>query len=132
MAELIAKQYAEALYEVAADLDNIDQMKENFSKISTFLSENPKIKVLLEHPGLDIDEKKEVLASFALLQLLTVLVEKGNEEYISEIKERFDAITNERKGMAVGVAITSVPMNERELNKLESSLSAKLNKTVKL
>lgn len=132
MAELVAKKYAEALFEVANDLDSVDQVKQNFSYVSTFLKDNPKVKVLLEHPDLDIDEKKEVLASFALLQLLNILVEKGNEESISSIQERFNAITNERKGMAVGEVITAVPISEDEVKKLETSLSAKLNKIVKL
>ena len=132
MAELVAKQYAEALYEVGSDLDNLDQLKENFSLLTTFLKENPKIKVLLEHPDLDTNEKKQVLATFAILPLLNILVEKGNEESISVVQEKFEAITNERQGMAVGKVITSIPLDESELEKLEHSLSAKLNKTVKL
>lgn len=132
MAELVAKKYAEALFEVASDLDSVEQVKENFAYVSTFLKENPKVKVLLEHPDLDIDEKKEVLASFALLQLLNVLVEKGNEGSISSIRARFDAISDEQRGMAVGEVITAVPISEEELNKLEASLSEKMNKIVKL
>lgn len=132
MAELMEKQYAEVLFEVANELDAVEQVNDNFSYITTILTENAKVRTLLEHPDLDAEEKKEILASFVLLKLLNIFVEKGSEDALYSVQEKFKAISEERQGVAVGQVYTAVPLSEDEIKKLEESLSVKFNKTVKL
>ncbi len=132
MAEIIEKQYAEVLWEVANEMDAVDQLNDNFAYITAFLSENQKISALLEHPELTKDEKKEILSSFVLMKMLNIFVEKGSLEALASVQEKFAAISNERSGIAVGVVNTAIPIGEEEIQKLEQSFSSKLNKIVKL
>ena len=132
MAELMEKQYAEVLWEVANEIDAVDQLNDNFAYITAVLSENDKVTTLLEHPELNADEKKEILSSFVLLKLLNIFVEKGSLDALSSVQEKFEKISNDRNGVAVGVINTAIPLGDAEIQKLEKSFSTKLNKIVKL
>lgn len=139
MAKLIGKRYAEALYEVALELDKLEQFKEEIKSISQVLESEPKLKTIFEHPKLSKNEKKDIINSIfksrvsqEVLNLCYIVVDKGRETHLADISEEYTRFSNEKQGIVEAKAITAVPMKAKEMEKLEDRLSKKLGKKVLL
>ncbi|WIV12180.1 F0F1 ATP synthase subunit delta [Proteiniborus sp. MB09-C3] len=139
MAELIGKRYAEALYEVALELDKLEEFKEEIKAISQILKSEPKLKTIFEHPKLSKDEKKDIINSIfkervsqEILNLCYIVIDKGRETHLTGISEEYTRLSNEKQGIVEARAITAVPMEDEEMKKLEKQLSKKLDKKVLL
>lgn len=139
MAKLVAKRYAEALFEVAAEDGNLEQIKEEIQFVSEVFESNPELKTIFVHPRLSKTEKKGMLeelfkgkVSEPVLNLSYITVDKGREGYLSEISKEFTILSNRKQGIVEAKAFTAVPMSEDELNALEERLSGRFNKRVQL
>lgn len=139
MAELVAKRYAEALFEVAVETNQLDEFKEELSSVSNVLESEAQLKTIFEHPKLSKDEKKDILNSLfkgkvkdEIINLLYVIVDKGRERYIKDIKKEYITLANEKQGIVEGRAITAIELEENKLKELEEKLSKRFNKTIKL
>jgi len=139
MAELVSKRYAEALFEVALEENSLDKFKEEIKAVSNILDSEKKLKTIFEHPKLSNDEKKDILnklfegnISKEVLNFLYIIVDKGREKYIKDIKNEYIILSNQEQGIVEGQAITAVKMDDEKLERLELELSKKLNKTIKL
>lgn len=139
MAKLIGKRYAEALYEVALELDKLEEFKEEIKAISQVLENEPKLKTIFEHPKLSKNEKKDIIDSIfkgrvsqEVLNLCYILVDKGRETHLADVSEEYIKLSNEKQGIVEAVAITAVHMNDEEMKKLEDKLSKNLGKKVLL
>lgn len=62
MAELVSKRYASGLFEAGLELNKSDEFREEASFIRKVLSQEPELKVVLEHPKIGKDEKKRILS----------------------------------------------------------------------
>lgn len=139
MAELVGKRYAEALYEVALELDKLEDFKEEIKAISQVLETEPQLKTIFEHPKLSKEEKKDIVNSIfkgrvsqEILNLCYIVIDKGREAYLTQISEEYIRLSNEKQGIVEAKAITAVPMDDKEMKKLEKQLSKKLDKKVLL
>lgn len=139
MAELIGKRYAEALYEVAFELNKLEEFKEEINAVSRVFNDEPKLKNIFEHPKLSKNEKKDIIDSIfkgrvsqEILNLCYVVIDKGRESYLTSISKEYTKLSNEKQGIVEAKAITAIPMDDKEMKKLEQQLSKKLGKKVLL
>lgn len=139
MAKLVSKRYALALFETGLELEKIEEFKKEINSVSNVLEDEPKIELILNHPKISKDEKKELLnaifkdiVSQEMLNFLYVVVDKNRERYIREISDYYDFLYNEEKNIVEATVITAVPMGKGTEGKLQLILTNKLNKNVKL
>ena len=139
MAKLVSKRYALALFETGLELNRLEQFKEEINNVSNVLESEPKIEMILTHPKISSDEKKELLDSLfgkniskEMLNFLYVIIDKRRERYISEINEYYDFLYNEEKNIVKATVVTAVPMGKAQGEKLKVILTSKLNKNVEL
>ncbi|SES83367.1 ATP synthase F1 subcomplex delta subunit [Natronincola peptidivorans] len=139
MAELIAKRYAEALFEVAQGDDNLQQVREELNFTEESLKANQDFEKLLNTPLVNSSEKKEILTkvfkdklSNEVLNFLYILVDKRRTNYIYDMIKEFNRMADASKNMVEGVAITAVALEEETLLKLQVQLSMASGKNVKL
>lgn len=137
MAELVGKRYAQALFEVAAELDKLEIFKEEINAVSTIFESEEKLKTVFEHPKLSKDEKKDIVnaifkekVSDEILNLMYIVVDKGREKYIKDISKEYTALSNEKQGIIEAKAITAVAMEDSEKIELQENLSKKFGKKV--
>ncbi|KGG80674.1 F0F1 ATP synthase subunit delta [Caloranaerobacter azorensis] len=137
MAKLIGKTYAQALFEVAEEVDKIQQFKEELNSIYKIFDKEREFKIIFEHPKLSKDEKKDIINSVfkgkvaqEILNLIYIVIDKGRERYLMDIIEEYIRLSNEKQGIIEAQAITAVPLNEEEKLKLQNKLSEKLGKNV--
>lgn len=139
MAKLVAKRYAEALFEVAAESNELDKVREEIDFIADVFESNPELKTIFTHPRLSKREKKAMIdelfkgkVSESVLNLCYITVDKGRERYLAEISKEYTIFSNREQGIVVAKALTAVPMSEDELNALEEKLSKQFNKRIQL
>lgn len=130
MAQLVAKAYAEALMEAAVELGQLDEVRRDLGLIADMLAENPDFNELFESPSLGEKQKKsameEVFAknvSKDVMNFIKVLIDKGRESELYEIRKLFDTMVDESEGLVKGQARTSIKMTAQQIQVLEEKLS---------
>lgn len=139
MAELVGKRYATALYEAAVETKSLDKVYEELTEVSSLYEEVKDLKVLLEHPGLSKLEKKKALdgifkdkISDMMLHFLYILVDKGREKHLGEMKAAFEEYYLEAKDRTKVEVITAVPLSEEQKEALKKVLAQNLNQQIEL
>ncbi|MFA5523166.1 MAG: F0F1 ATP synthase subunit delta [Tissierellales bacterium] len=137
MAELVGKRYAEALFEVALELDKLEEFNEEIKSVSEVLKSEPKLKTIFEHPKLSKKEKKDIIDSIfkdrvsqEIVNLCYIIIDKNREAYLSDISYEYTRLSNDKQGIVEAKAITAIPMDDEEMKKLENQLSKRLDKKV--
>jgi F-type H+-transporting ATPase subunit delta len=96
--EEIARVYAEALFDVAKDKGNLDEIHEQLGQVADAISENRDLQVFLFSPYFSSAEKREGIARVVsggdpeLVNFLELLAEKHRMPAIFRIQRRFDAM----------------------------------------
>lgn len=139
MAELIAKRYAEALFEVAQEDNTLQPVREELEFVGSCLKENQEFEKLLNSPLVNSNEKKEILTNIfkgklsnEILNFLYILVDKRRTNAIHDIIREFNKMADASKNMVEGVAITAITLDQETLLKLQVQLSMASGKNVKL
>lgn len=139
MEKLVGKRYAEALFEVAEEVNKIDEFREEIKFISDVFEQNERLRTIFEHPKLSKAEKKDILnelfkekVSKEVLNLCYIMVDKGRGNDIKFVSPEFSKLANKKQGIVEARAITAVKMNDEEIKSLQDRLSKKFNKKVEL
>ncbi|KAB3539704.1 F0F1 ATP synthase subunit delta [Alkaliphilus pronyensis] len=139
MAELVAKRYAYALFEVGIEDNKIQALKEELQYVDACIKEYSQLADLLSSPLIQQEDKKDILAqcfkdkvSKEILNFLYVLVDKRRQSFINQITEEFVQLADESKNMVSATAITAAPMLEDDIFKLQVKLSKSSGKNVHL
>lgn len=137
MAQLVGKRYAEALFEVAIEMNKLDEFKVEFSQINEIFKSEHKLKVIFEHPKLSKNEKKDIInelfeknVSKEVLNFMYIIIDKNRERYLDDINDEYVKLYNKEKGIVEAKAITAVKMSEEEMTKLQENLSKKIGSKV--
>ena len=134
-----AKNYADALFEVAYE-ENVDGIILNqFSDVRELLDENPDYVKLLYAPHIAKAERTALLdEAFSgrvhpyLLSFLKLLCENGYIYEYGYCETRYRTYFNTIHGIVSGVAISAVPLKPEQMEKLRARLYEKTGKSVDL
>jgi F-type H+-transporting ATPase subunit delta len=108
---LAAHRYAQALFEIARELHQDEQVEAELEAVSTALKNSPPIEKFLANPALKTDQKRKFLQRIyqernheiyeVLLNFFTILFEKNRFYLIHEIAVHFKRIADEAQGQGV-------------------------------
>lgn len=139
MAKLVGKRYAEALYEVAAELNKLEDFKEEIKAVADVFKSNPELETIFTHPRVTKSEKKDMIKelfegkiSKEIVNLCYIIIDKGRERYLSDISDSYRDLSNDKLGIVEADAYTAVPMTQDETDKLQEKLSSFFKKKVDL
>jgi F-type H+-transporting ATPase subunit delta len=116
--EEIARAYSEALFEVAKDKDELDEVQEQLGQFSDAMSEDRDLQVFFFSPYFSSQEKKEGIkkaisgGNTELVNFLELLAEKHRVPVIYRIERAFNALwakENKRLGVTVTSAVELAP-----------------------
>lgn len=139
MAELVAKRYSNALFEVALETDRLDSMGEELSLITASLEEHGDLFKALKSPLIKSDEKKEMLRAIfqdhlskELMNFLFIIIDKQRGGDLLEIGREYRMLVAAHQNTIEAVATTAVEMSEKQISALSEKLSQTSGKTVTL
>jgi ATP synthase F1 delta subunit len=110
--EEIAQVYARSLFEVAAEQDKLDEIREELDQFADALHDSHDLQVFLFSPYFSTEEKKEGLqravtgADPTFMNFLEVLLERHRMPAIFRIRQRFDSLWEKEKRL-LPVEVTS-------------------------
>lgn len=137
MENLVGKRYAEALFEVALEMNRLEDFKTEISSVTKVFKDEPQLKTVFEHPKLSKAEKKDIVnaifkdrVSQEIVNLIYIMIDKGRERYIEDISREYAVLSNKAQGIIEGKVYTAVSMDSMEKEKLQNKLSQNLNKRV--
>lgn len=134
--ETIARNYAEALFDLAGRHEGIDVYGAAIEMVAALIDENPSFRAFLATPRIDADKKNLVLKkAFAdqvpvnFLNFLQITVDKRRQKLLREIAEQFKALVDEHMNRAHVTVTVARPLDDASLENVASRLSTLLGKT---
>lgn len=135
----IAKNYADALYELARDEGLDEQIYAQLREIQALMEENPDYVRLLSAPNLPKPERLAALdEAFSgrvhpyLLHFLKLLCERGHIRELKDCAIQYRRRRNADLGILDAVAITAVPLRAELREKLRARLQALTGKQIEM
>ena len=139
MAELVAKRYSQALFEVGKENNKLEEYLEEIKFIGDICSEYKDFFELLKTPKISINEKKDVFeetfegkVSKEVNNFIKIILDKRRIKNIFEITKEYEKLVDKHNGVVKADAYTTMPLDKNTLKSLEEKLSKTTNKNVKL
>ncbi|MDC3411796.1 F0F1 ATP synthase subunit delta [Aquibacillus sp. 3ASR75-11] len=132
---IIAKRYADALFQIGQEKATMDQLENELRLIGDVIKQNEEILPFLQHPRINNDKKKQLLdesfqgVSTDVINTLKLLIDRHRVEVIPAITEHFIELVNDAKGIAQATVFSVRELNETEKKELADVFAKKLNKT---
>lgn len=137
--EVVAYRYAESLFELAREANQVDEYCKDIDLIKTVFESDPTIVSFFSHVLIEDEAKCALLdKSFKeevnpyVLNFLKLLVKKRRIRYVMEIIKAFKSLTNDYFGIEEGILYVNYKITEEEVKEVEDALSKKENKTIRL
>ncbi|MBB3110579.1 F-type H+-transporting ATPase subunit delta [Paenibacillus phyllosphaerae] len=136
-ANVVAKRYAQALYEVAAQQNIVAEVLDQLKLVVDTLKSDAEIEKFLSFPSIETNVKIELVRkafadriSATLLNTLEMVIVKGRQNLLSNIYSSYVKIAGESLGQAQATVYTAKLLNEEELKNVEATFGALAGKRI--
>ena len=134
-----SKEYAEALFELAAADGVLEETAEGLETVESALMQTPEYRALLASPAIGREERLAALESAfgqslpkVLMGVLRMMVSRGHISAREEMIREYMRLAMDFRGESIAVVTSAVPLKETEEVKLRALLEKKLNRKVTL
>ncbi len=130
-----ARRYAQAVFEIALDKQELDRWQSDLRKIAG-LGEDTAFATLLENPKLRFDDKARLLSERLsdinplALNLVYLLAAKGRLRMVGEIADEYQRLLDNYRGIEQAEVITAITLDDEDKKRLEERLGAIVEKKV--
>ena len=133
-----SRRYAQALFQIGAEEDNIKILLEDMEKVNESLKEE-KLVYLLDSPKLKISEKVKLIDDIfrkkineSILKLVYVLAENKDFKYFSSIYNSYKLMVYDSLQIEIAEIITAVKLDQKSINNIKSKLENSINKKIEV
>lgn len=134
----VARRYASALFDLARDKGQMDQVDNELGMVIGMIDSNPQFKAVVEDVLIAPEVKRDLFAKLfvgkvspLVLNFLQVVVSKRREAYLPQMYRVYLDLANEARGIVEVEVRSAVPLPEETAQKLEQNLVSRLGKRVK-
>jgi len=135
----VARRYAQALFELAAEQHKIDEYEKELSAVVATIGTDRELAAFLKNQVIAPSEKKEVFrktfgdrVSPAMASFLDIVVEKKREAWLPAIAEAYTARADRARGVQEVEVRTAVALSDEDLAAIGASLEQSLKAKVRL
>jgi len=139
MISQVANRYAEALFQLAEEENQLSEIYSEIEDLNKLILDNKNLYDVLRSPFIGKDEKLDIAdklftdkLSRDVRNFLMVLIENRRTTELDPIVKSYKIMLDTKNNVAEGKVITAIALSPDKLAELESKLSAKYNKTIKL
>ena len=126
----VVRGYAEALFQVARAEESLDRVEEELTRLKNGLESNAEVKEFLSNLKISPEGKKSALfqifgekISTITLNWINLVIDQGRQRGFPGIIEAFFTLAQESRQKVTAEVITSVPLSEDLLQRLEKEFS---------
>ena len=128
MISQVASRYAEALFQLAEEENQLSQVYSEIEDLNKVILDNKDLYDVLRSPFIGKDEKLDIAD-----KLFTDKLSKNTRTTeLDSIVKSYKQMLDEKNNVAEGKVITAIALSPDKLAELEGKLSAKYNKTIRL
>ncbi|MDI6667734.1 ATP synthase F1 subunit delta [Leuconostoc falkenbergense] len=127
----IADQYAKAIFELASEQNQLDDVLHDLETIQKLITENPSFVTVVTASDLAITDRDQLLktltkgAAESIQNLIQLLARNDRLDILSMVIDQFVSHYNEAKGIVDVKATTAVALDDQRLDKLANVFAAK-------
>ena len=135
-----AKSYSQALYELASEEKNLNDVEKNVISLLKLISQSEDFNLLIQDPTNKQEDQLNVIniifekfnLNNLLKKFLNFLVTKRRLFYVEKILKDFVTICSKNRGEISAKLTVAKELNENEINKIKNDLSQNFGSDVKL
>ncbi|WP_347548405.1 F0F1 ATP synthase subunit delta [Pseudalkalibacillus hwajinpoensis] len=134
--EVIAKRYAGALFDIARENDNVEQIKNELMVVKDVFHQTPDLMNVFEHPKFTTAEKKNIIqTSFGsslsthVMNTLLTLIERKRMAIVFDLVNQFERFAYEQQQTAAAKVYSVKPLTEEEQMKVSAVFAKRVGKT---
>jgi F-type H+-transporting ATPase subunit delta len=122
-----ARRYAQAIFELALERDELDKWQSDLEAMSGILK-SPDLITLLENPKLHFDEKVKLLGevlkgvSPLATNLIYLLISRGRLRVLSDIVTEYQRLADAHRGVEHAEVTTAIPIDREDERKVRQRL----------
>jgi ATP synthase F1 delta subunit len=136
--EEIARVYARALFDVAVEHDNLDDVREQTGQFADALEENRSLAVFFFSPYFSTQEKEDGLARAvqgadeAVMNFLELLIESHRMPVIFRIRRQLDELWEQHNRLLAVEVTSAIELDERLVAEIGERISEQTGRRVEL
>lgn len=131
--ETVARNYAETLFELADRNDAVEEYGGAIEAVARVIEENDDVKLFLETPRIDDQDKKDVVRRVFgdrlprhVVNFILVTIDKRRQRILREISTQYHALLDERMGREHVQVSVARPVDDATREMIAERLSAVL------
>lgn len=135
--ETVARNYAEALFELAVKNGDIEGFERGIGSVARLIDEDRRVKEFVETPRISAAAKKQALQKTVgghvpplVLNFIKVVIDKRRQRLLRDIAREFRALVDRHAGRTHVDVTVARSLEEREVTALGERLSRSLGTTV--
>ncbi|MBE0651493.1 MAG: ATP synthase F1 subunit delta [Bacteroidales bacterium] len=136
---LLAKRYADAVFELAVETKNVDRIAEDIKLVYKVLDENRLLRKIMDNPVIDASKKINILNKIfgekvndLSIRFLRLITRKGREMYIMGICEAFEDNYLDYKNIVRAELVTAYATDKEIRESVLAKLKTISNKDIML
>ena len=136
--EEIARAYSEALFDVAEEKDELDEVQEQLGQFTDAMDTDRDLQVFFFSPYFSSGEKKDGIkkaisgGNAELVNFLELLAEKHRMPALFQIRKRFDELWAKAKDRLEVTVTSAVPLSDSVVESVGKEIEKKTGKTIEL
>ncbi len=136
---LLAKRYAQALFDLAVENNILEEVEQDMILVKSVLDESRVLRKVMSNPVIDYSKKIKVLARIfegktqkLTLKFLQLITRKGREIYIVHICTAFDVIYKEHKNIMPVQLTTAMDVDQKVKQEVLDKLAGIMGKNLEV
>jgi F-type H+-transporting ATPase subunit delta len=132
--DVVAKRYAEALFQLAKEQDNVETIEQNLRVVKEVFVKNTEFRRFLQVPTITKEAKKKVInetfssISGTVLQLVCLLVDRQRDDIIPALADDYIERANEYRSIAEATVYSVRKLTGEETIALAEIFAKKVDK----
>ncbi len=129
MAKLVSKVYGDALFELASESGQIDQLFEEAKKLLPIIQGNEDLTKMMNHPKIVIEEKQEIVENIfrqrisrEMIGLMRMIIAKGHYNQFDSVLEYFIARVKEYKKIGTANVTSAMELSLAQRDSIRRKL----------
>ncbi len=135
----IYREYAEALFSLAMEEGNPEQVGAALGEMENALEENPDFLRLLSSPAIPRHERMKALSAafegrmpLSALTAIRLMISRGHAAGVPQMMAEWKRMLLEKRGEGIARVITAVPLTDKQREALETKLGRRFGKKMTL
>ncbi len=132
---IVAKRYAEALFQLGEEKNSTDKFAEELHVIREVFQTDQKLFTFLKHPRINNEQKEQFLKEIFqglqpdIVHTMIILAQRDRIEITPSMIDHYIQLLNDAKGIAEATVYSVRPLSNPERSALVKNLAKRLNKS---